>query len=89
MIERPGDLRRDVLNERAPARHVEDLNPPADREDGEIGVERVAHEGELVLVPLDRRLLDGRVLLLTIAHGIDVAAVSEHEAVDVLREVLG
>ena len=27
MIERPGDLRWDVLNERAPARHVEDLNP--------------------------------------------------------------
>ena len=89
MIERPGDLRRDVLNERAPARHVEDLNPPADREDGEIGVERAAHEGELVLVPLDRRLLDGRVLLLAIAHGIDVAAAREHESVDVLRDVLG
>ena len=72
-----------------PHAHVEDLNPPADREDGEIGVERAAHEGDLVLGPLDRRLLDGRVWRLAIAHGIDVAAVSEHEAVDVLREVLG
>src|SRR5437879_323236 len=60
MREGAGNLRRDVLHERAAARDVEDLDAAADREQRDIPFARELHQSDLELVASRFRRVQGR-----------------------------
>jgi len=83
-IRRP--LRRDVLDERAPERHVDDLQPAADSEHRSAGAAGLLEEGEVDPVSLGIHF-DGAVVeeRTAVAGGVHVDAAAEQKRVEGLR----
>src|SRR5438105_8249801 len=60
MLDVRADFLGDVLDERAAARDVQDLDAAADREDRKVGLDRPPHQLDFVLVAARLRWIEGR-----------------------------
>ena len=78
---------RDVLHERAAGGDVQHLRAPADGEDRQVGVHRAARHVDFELVASRLGVFDARVALLTVEHGVHVAAAGEQESVELRHDL--
>ena len=77
----------EVAVQAAPERHVEDLAPPADREQGDAAVDRESRVRQLDLVQERRGVtLETVRIRATVPVGLDVPPAGQHEGVHPLHE---
>ena len=88
MLQRAGDLRRDVLHERAAAGDVQHLHAAADGENRQIARAGGRDEGDLELVARRIDVLDPLMRRLAVSRGLDVAAAGQQQAVDARQRLL-
>ena len=84
LVDDPGGaLQREILHQRAPEGHVDDLEPPADSQDGPARAERLLEQCEVDGVPL-RVDLHVRIGpgVGPIASGVHVDAAAQQERVE-------
>ena len=76
-----------MLLQRAAERDVQHLHPTADRQERDVAIQRVAHDGEFDRVVLcdDAVELFGR-RLLAVPTRVDVATAVQHDAVDPVEQ---
>ncbi len=72
----------DVLVQGAAERDVEDLDPAADRKEGDAPVDRGPRERDLAVVRLAVDAVHRLVRFLAVARGVDVGATGEDDGVD-------
>ena len=89
MIERPGDLARDVLHQRAAHRDIEHLHASADRQEGDTAGHRGARKRDLEVVAAILGRLERGVRHFAVKRRIDVAAPGQHQSVDAREDLLG
>ena len=82
------DLGWDVLDERPAAGDVQDLNPAADREEGQVPIAGRLHEAKLELVAARLRFDDRGMRRLAVPLGRHVVAARQHEPVDARERVV-
>jgi hypothetical protein len=78
-----------VLQERPSRRHVHELHPPADPEEGDVALQGPPHQGDLAGVALGHGVLGLGVRLGGIGGGIDVGAPRQHQPVDQVEDRVG
>ena len=83
------ELVRQVLDQRPPAGHVQELHAAADAEDRHVALERPVGQGELEAVALGPGVTGLRVYPRAVGGGIDVGAAGQHEAVDQVEHLAG
>ena len=79
---------RQVLVQRPPERHVEDLQAAANCEQGETGVHRVASQGELELVAFLLDPIHVGVPIGRVAQRVDVTATEKRQSCERLEHLL-
>jgi hypothetical protein len=75
-------VRGQVLGERAAARHGQHVQPAADGEEGQAGLERGAHQQQLEPVPAVLGQVGVVQPLLLVQRGVDVPAAGEQQPVE-------
>ena len=84
----PGDLGRDVLDQRAAQRHVQHLHAAADRQERQVGVERAARASAISNASRPGSAASNvGVRRLAVERRIDVAAAGQQQAVDARQDV--
>jgi hypothetical protein len=81
-----GDFGRDVLNQCAARRDVQHLRAAADRQKRQVRVEGTPREVDLELIAPRLGVVHGRVPLLSIEDGVDIASAGQQYAVDFLQD---
>ena len=79
MLESSRQLRRNILHERASARHVQHLDASTDRKDRQIGLEGQTNQLDFVLVASGFGRVESRVRRLAVDRRVDVAATSQQK----------
>ena len=79
VFRRTRNLIRDVLHERAAGGHVQHLQTAADRQHGQVGLERPSSQRQFVLVALGVHLLHARVTRLAVPLRIQVYASGQQQ----------
>ncbi len=86
--QRAGDLRRDVLHQRAAAGDVQDLHAAADRENRQVAPARRGNQRDLELVPSRLRLLDRGMRRFAVSRRRHVGAAGQQETADAGERLL-
>jgi hypothetical protein len=81
------DLLRQVLDEVAPARHVQQLRAAADRQHGHVPRERALQERQLRAVAPRLRRVRRRVRVGAVQTGVEIAAAREDHAVQAVERL--
>ena len=80
-----GDV-REVLLERAPQVDVQELHPPADREERQVAFHGYVRQSHLQVVAEWIDVADSRVRVLPVQGGVDVSAARQHQSGDPVEE---
>jgi hypothetical protein len=89
VCERFGPLRREVLVQRAAERHVDELDPATDAQDGELALARGGEDGELEEVALAARRREVGRRCRSIPGRMDVLAAGEQQTVQAVERACG